>query len=106
AKNSYSFVDLLERARRGAEPEWVNKVPALAQRIERIFTDERARGLNPHVRIGINGNEVYHDDLRRCIRNSRDIRELQAELARGRKLPEIFNTPDVRRALGLAAEAA
>jgi len=102
AKNSHSFVDLLQRARRNTLPGWARQVPVLVQRIEAVFAKERAEGRDPYYHVGITGSQVYYDDLRRGVRLSREIRDLKEDLARGRKLPDIYNVPTICAALGLA----
>jgi hypothetical protein len=51
--------------------------------------------------VGISGREVFSEDLPRGVRHSRKLSDLREDLARGRALPEIFNTPVVRRALSI-----
>jgi hypothetical protein len=104
--NSYSFVALVEGARRGALPCWVEQIPALMTRINDVFAKERAERIDPHHRVGINGDEIYFEDLKRGVRIGRSLRDLKADLARGRALPDIYDVPAIRAALGLEVTAA
>ncbi|HJY82610.1 MAG TPA: hypothetical protein VKK81_16195 [Candidatus Binatia bacterium] len=101
SRESRSLTELLNLARRGALPAWVGQIPVLAERLRAVFDAEIAKGINPHVRIGISGDEVFHEDLCRGVRHSRKLSELLDDLGRGRRLPAIYDTPAIRAALGL-----
>jgi hypothetical protein len=103
SRQALSFAALLNAARKDELPVWVRQVPVLTQRIEAVFTTEREQGKDPHVSVGISGDEIFRDDLRRGIRISRKLSDLRADLTRGRQLPEIYDTPAVRAALGVEA---
>src|SRR5215813_827045 len=101
AKQIYSFVDLLQRARANALPAWVQQVPQIMARIEAVFEKERAGGKDPFFHVGISGDEVFHEDLRRGVRHARTLKDLREALAHGQKLPAVYDTPAIRAALGL-----
>src|SRR5262250_863050 len=65
SRESWSFTELLNLARRGALPEWVGQVKPLAERIEAVFQREREAGKDPYFKTGISGDEVFYADLRR-----------------------------------------
>jgi len=81
-------------------------VPEITEYISATEVKIRARGEDPFTSAGVSGDEVYFDDMRHGTRISRKLRDLQADLKRGRTLPDIYNTPDIRRALGLPLEPA
>ena len=100
-RQTYSFSDLVERARREALPAWAKQVPVLVARIEVVFQREREQGKDPYFKIGINGDEAFYENLRHGTRIVRKLSDLKADLGRGRMLPEIYNVPAIRAALGL-----
>ena len=105
-RENRAFNEFLQLARRDALPAWAVQVPPLMSRIRGIFEAERAEGKNPHIQVGVSGDDAFFEDLRKGTRIARKLADLREDLIRGRTLPEIFDVPAVRVKLGIEAKAA
>jgi hypothetical protein len=100
-RETHPFSALIDDARRGHLPGWAAAVPEIVQRIEQLFAREKAAGLNPHVRVRVDGYGATYENLLGGSSLSLTFAEMRLSISRGEKLPPWCDLPEVRSRLGI-----
>ena len=91
---SFSLSQLTQLAWRNQLPRWCNEVREITAHIDREFARLRAAGEDPHTKIGVTLDSVFFEDLKNATRLEISFRDL-----RGRRLPALFDRPEIRQQL-------
>jgi hypothetical protein len=100
-KETHPFSALIDDARRGHLPGWAAAVPEIVQRIEQLFAREKAAGLNPHIRVRVDGYGATYENLLGGSSLSFTFAEMRLSISRGERLPKWCDIPAVRAKLGI-----
>lgn len=85
----WSFVALVNRARRRSLPKWAAQLPHIVQRIEELFEQERQGGGDPYVAYSCHNGQLMRRDLVAGTMVSLPIDELKTRMVAG-TLPRAF----------------